>query len=194
MIFSRITDGGGSVHRKLLITSMLALLAVVVLMASSGVQAVTSQRALQAPPTTVQTKVVTPAAQQAALGFWTHDRIAASKPLPMPVDRGSAAPVFASDQTGSPGLASAGAPAPGADAVAQRAYPQDWAAQGGSGAAAAPPRPRSRRAPARCIRATSQTLLACRSCIRTGGSGGSASAPHLGRPTVPQRASATTSC
>jgi hypothetical protein len=115
---------------------MLALLAVVVLMASSGVQADTSQRALQAPLTTVQTKVVTPAAQQAALGFWTHDRIAAADPLPMPVDRGSAAPVFASDQSGPSGLTSAGAPAPGADAVAQRAYPQDWAKQGGSGAIA----------------------------------------------------------
>lgn len=74
-----------------------------------------------------------PAAQSAALSYWSKDRIVAAAPLvaasqttadtaPVIDDTTAAAPL------GAPGSTPAGAPAAGADRQARRDYPREWAA------------------------------------------------------------------
>lgn len=67
--------------------------------------------------------------QQAAVTFWTHEQLAAARPMempsaiaPRPPRTSGRQPVFSAGQT-----AAGGAAAAGADAAAQAAYPQDWA-------------------------------------------------------------------
>jgi V8-like Glu-specific endopeptidase len=79
----------------------------------------------------VTSRVISPAEQQAALAFWTHDAIAQAQPLPMPVQLGPAeidqTALSQPEITGEPGFAAAGLAASDADQVAQAAYPDDWA-------------------------------------------------------------------
>lgn len=70
--------------------------------------------------------------QQAAAAYWTRERIAAARPLPMLVDRGNArvslAELAQETASGPIGSSPAGAPDASADLAAQMAYWQDWAA------------------------------------------------------------------
>jgi len=70
--------------------------------------------------------------QKKALEFWTHEAIAAAKPLEIAMQIGPATPDEAAlamqDVAGPPGFAASGAAAPDADSIAQAAYPEDWAA------------------------------------------------------------------
>jgi V8-like Glu-specific endopeptidase len=72
------------------------------------------------------------ASQQEALNFWTHEALAAAKPMVMPVQSGPAtvdeAAIALSDAVGAPGFSNSGAAAPDAASIAQAAYPEDWAA------------------------------------------------------------------
>lgn len=84
----------------------------------------------------VVAKVVSPAEQKAAQNFWTREKIAAAKPLDIPTDSGSAqvdaTALSQVTQMGAPGRLAAGRPAPGADAAARAAYPDDWKATSAS--------------------------------------------------------------
>src|SRR3954451_23772846 len=129
-------------YRKLTFAVMLGLVAAVALVFSAGTQAGSSDGTAasggaQARQGLVVTKVISPAEQRAALAFWTHERVAAAKPLPLAVDTGSPAPTgaAAAAPTGRPGSTSAGGQAAGADAIAQRAYPKDWAGADSGGTA-----------------------------------------------------------
>jgi V8-like Glu-specific endopeptidase len=83
---------------------------------------------------------ISKAEQQAALAFWTRERIASATPMDLMVDNGSpevdAAALGQPEAGGEPGIVPAGLSAPGADRVAKAAYPADWAnlKDGGSGA------------------------------------------------------------
>lgn len=112
------------------------VLLILLLTLGSGVQAstISGERIDVSRPQAnlVVTKVISPAEQEAALTFWTHEAIAMAQPMEMPfqldpieVDE---AALVESEITGSAGFAPAGAAAPGADLVAQAAYPLDWAA------------------------------------------------------------------
>lgn len=75
-------------------------------------------------------KVITPEEEKALQSFWTREKIANAQPMDMPVDLG-AAEIDASAQekglyAGAPGQSGASRAAPGADAVARAAYPEDW--------------------------------------------------------------------
>src|SRR4051812_44208433 len=80
----------------------------------------------------VVTRVASRAEQKATLAFWTHEAIAAARPMGMPSQFGPAevdtAALFESMVSGPPGFVAAGVAAPGADQAAQAAYPRDWAA------------------------------------------------------------------
>jgi V8-like Glu-specific endopeptidase len=69
--------------------------------------------------------------QDAALAFWTRERMAKAKPMVMPIDLGSSEVDVAAanivEVSGPPGFSPAGAPAADAVQVAQAAYAQDWA-------------------------------------------------------------------
>jgi len=72
--------------------------------------------------------------QQAAAAYWTRERIAAARPLPMLIDRGSPqvslADLAQESLSGPPGSSPAGAPDASADQVAQMAFWRDWAGLG----------------------------------------------------------------
>ena len=78
------------------------------------------------------TRITTSSASQAtALAFWTHERLAAAKPMEIPMAaeapraprmRWGRMPTYDGGQA-----ATGGAPMAGADAAAQAAYPEDWA-------------------------------------------------------------------
>lgn len=80
----------------------------------------------------VATKAISPAEQEAALAFWTHEAIAMAQPMEMPSQIGPAevdeAALVIPEVTGDAGFIAAGASAPDADLVAQATYPLDWAA------------------------------------------------------------------
>ena len=100
-------------------------------MSLSSVQAF-QPRANPSAASPVVTKVVSRLEQKAAMAYWTRDRVAAAKPLAMPVQSGAAkidGPSLARpDAGGAPGMARAGMPAANADRLARAAYPQDWKA------------------------------------------------------------------
>jgi V8-like Glu-specific endopeptidase len=77
-------------------------------------------------------KTVSLAQQKAALSFWTHEALAAAKPMPMPVQLGPVAAdqagVAQFEASGPAEFAAAGVAAPDADRAAKEAYPADWAA------------------------------------------------------------------
>ena len=77
----------------------------------------------------VVSKSISQARQQAALAFWTRERIAKAKPMAMPVDNGAAEVDLAalSEVSGPAGFAAPGLPAADADQIARAAYPDDWA-------------------------------------------------------------------
>jgi len=79
--------------------------------------------------------------QASALDFWTHDRLAAAKPMALPMDASPAAIDEASIQnrasSGPAGFSSAGAPSADADRIARMAYAADWASGGKESAALA---------------------------------------------------------
>ncbi|MCX7853388.1 MAG: hypothetical protein N2383_11450, partial [Caldilineales bacterium] len=73
---------------------------------------------------------LSPAEQEAALAFWTRERIKAAKPMEMPKQAGPAE-VDRSAQAlpeleGPYGFVTSGLAAPDADRIAKAAYPQDW--------------------------------------------------------------------
>ena len=73
-----------------------------------------------------------PAAQAAAVAYWSKDRIAAAAPLVVASQTtGDSAPVLdapAASGPSNPGSTAPGAPAADADRQARRAYPREWAA------------------------------------------------------------------
>lgn len=83
-------------------------------------------------PSQVTAKVITPAEQKAALAYWTRDRIAATKAMPMMVQVGKAEidqpSLSRPESVGAPQRTAAGLAAPNAEKIARAAYPQDWAA------------------------------------------------------------------
>jgi V8-like Glu-specific endopeptidase len=83
-------------------------------------------------PSLVATKVISAAEQKAALAYWDRGRVAATKPMQMPVQTGKAAidaPAVDQPQVfGPPQSVGAGFAARDADRKARAAYPQDWAA------------------------------------------------------------------
>jgi len=107
---------------------------VVVILVLALTTAMSAQAHVPAAPTPqagkVVTKVIPPAAQKAALGFWTRDAMAAAQPLALPAQRGPAEVDALRQQgvTGPPAVVAAGAAAQGADRTARQAYAQDWAA------------------------------------------------------------------
>lgn len=119
--------------RKIKFASVLMLLvAAVFLTLSSRAQASSVPEAGINPRSQVVTKVISPAEQQAALAFWTHEAIAAAEPMPMLVQTGPAevdlGGLEAGGVTGEPGMVPGGFAAADADQIAQAAYPADWAA------------------------------------------------------------------
>jgi V8-like Glu-specific endopeptidase len=85
-----------------------------------------------APSGLVARKDVSLADQETAEEFWTREAIAAAMPMELPIQMGPAtvdeAAVAAAEVGGIPGSTAAGAAAPGADAAAQTAFAEDWAA------------------------------------------------------------------
>lgn len=71
---------------------------------------------------------ISPAEQEAALAFWTRERIKAAKPLEMPKQAGPAEVDLSAlaEPTGPYGFVVSGLAAPDADRIAKAAYPQDW--------------------------------------------------------------------
>lgn len=78
----------------------------------------------------VQNKVNSAAGQKAVLDFWTREEIANAQPMEMPFELGPAEADESAfeEAAGEPGSSAPIAAAPGADQVAQAAYPQAWAA------------------------------------------------------------------
>jgi hypothetical protein len=91
-----------------------------------------SNTAESAPVDGVTGITISQAEQDAALEFWTHERIAAAQPVEMPVDFGDSLVDESSLDTplpgGAPGFSPSGFADPSADLIAQAAYPLDWAA------------------------------------------------------------------
>lgn len=119
--------------RKIKFASVLMLLvAAVFLTLGSRAQASSVPEAGINPRSQVVTKVISPAEQQAALTFWTHEAIAAAEPMPLLMQTGPAevdlGGLEASGVTGEPGMVPGGLAAADADQIAQAAYPADWAA------------------------------------------------------------------
>ncbi|MBK8047728.1 MAG: trypsin-like serine protease [Anaerolineales bacterium] len=82
------------------------------------------------------TKAISKAEQEAAMAFWSRGEVARTEPMAMPMDMGVAqvdmAALAQPEALGAPGMAGAGKAAPGAQAIAQAAYAEDWAALEGS--------------------------------------------------------------
>ena len=83
-------------------------------------------------PSLVATKVISAAQQKAALAYWNRERVAATKPMRMPVQTGKAtidAPAMDRPQVVGPAQSvPAGFASRNADRIARAAYPKDWAA------------------------------------------------------------------
>ncbi len=83
-------------------------------------------------PSQVTAKVITPAEQKAALAYWTPNRVAAAKALPMMVQAGKAQvdqpSLSRPEVVGQPQRTAAGVAAPNAEKIARAAYPREWAA------------------------------------------------------------------
>lgn len=115
--------------------SVMAVLALLLVL-SLGAQA--QSEGAQAAPSGVMGKTISAADQAAALRYWTHDRMAAAKPLTLIVDSGSSE-VVASQLgmmavTDAPGYSMPGLPDADADRVARQAYPAEWSAREERGA------------------------------------------------------------
>lgn len=127
-------------YHKIKFASVFAVLAIVSLVFSSGVQASTlsseQNDVLSLQGGLVESKVISRAEQKAALAFWTREAVAAAPAMQLPVDFGAAEvdaaalaeALSAPELAGPPGFVAAGTAAPGADKAAQRAYARDWAA------------------------------------------------------------------
>ena len=80
----------------------------------------------------VASYVVSAEEQKATLEFWTHEALAAAKPLEVAMAMGPMTAAEAAQDTpqtvGLPGFAAGGRAAPDADSFAQAAYAEDWAA------------------------------------------------------------------
>src|SRR5690348_9941233 len=83
-------------------------------------------------PKVVEKIDISPKDQRAALEFWTRERVAAAQPLQLMVDASASAVDLAVQSQALPAdpteVTPAGAPAADADAVAQAAFPDEWAA------------------------------------------------------------------
>jgi V8-like Glu-specific endopeptidase len=83
-------------------------------------------------PKVVESIKITPAQQRAALDFWTREVTAAAQPMQIILDASAASVDVAAKsqpQAAEPmGQVASGAPAADADAVAQAAFPDEWAA------------------------------------------------------------------
>lgn len=111
--------------------SKFARLAFVVVLIAMVMQLGQTQTAQAATNSQVVSKQVRPAQQAAAVKFWTHEALANAQPFPMMVDASADVPASVEDSAvGSAGSSSAGMAAVGADSVAQKGYPADWAVQG----------------------------------------------------------------
>jgi V8-like Glu-specific endopeptidase len=70
--------------------------------------------------------------QEAALNFWTREKLAAAQPMDLPAQTGTAevdaAVLTKPEAGGTSGFVAAGMAAADADIIAQAAYPEDWAA------------------------------------------------------------------
>ena len=112
------------IYKPILILVLLAELLSMTMAVSAQNQAPTAGADSQ-----VVKRSVPLAKQQAALAFWTRERIAKAQPMALPVDTGAAQvdQAAVSEVSGPAGFAAAGAPAADADQVARAAYPDDWA-------------------------------------------------------------------
>jgi hypothetical protein len=131
-------------YPKIKLVSMLVLLVIAFQVFGLKVQAATASEIEKAEMAQVQAddKVLAErprtAAQQAkAISFWTRKAIASASPMELLVQEGPAeVDRSATPETiGTPGFASPGIAAPGADRIAKAAFPSDWEASGGSPAA-----------------------------------------------------------
>jgi hypothetical protein len=109
-----------------LLVALLVLGVVVQARSFTGIKA--SVPAADAAP--VVSLEISPAEQEAALAFWTRERLKAAKPMEMPKQAGPAEVDLSArsslETEGPYGFVTSGLAAPDADRIAKAAYPQDW--------------------------------------------------------------------